>query len=861
MADNIHVVPHFHWDREWYFTAEESKILLVRDMEEILTMLEENDSYPYFVLDGQTVVLEDYFSVKPQNRERVTKLIRQGKLIIGPWYTQTDEMVVGGESIVRNLLYGRMDCEQYGENLDSFMQIGYLPDSFGQTARLPQILNGFGISRCMFWRGTSQRMGSDKTEFYWRDGDSQVICQLMPLGYAIGKYLPTDPEALKARLNKYFAVLDSCATTDHILLPNGHDQMPIQKDIVAVMEQIEDCYKGRKAFLSRYEDLFSIIETVDNLDTLSGEFMDGRYMRVHRSIFSTRADIKSANTRIENKITNILEPLMSVAYRLGFSYEHGLIEEIWKEIMKNHAHDSIGCCCSDKVHKMIMHRFYIAEERVDRLIDFYKRVIVDGMPCDRALDKLTLFNLLPYDRKDIVTAEIITKYKGFTLTNDQGENVPYTLISSEVVDAGLIDRQIVHYGDYDPFVRYKIAVNDTIPSCGFKTYLINEGQPVTALCSDSDILENEYYRIKVLPNGSLEVQDIITDSTYQNVLMIEDGSDDGDEYDYSPLLDDFIVTSKDTIANTTINDHGLYQTARITYTLAIPKDLDSRRKRVCDGSVDITLDITLKKGSRVVALEVTADNKAKDHRVRILFPNNLSTCFSVADNQFGIIKRDVVDSAMEVWQEQRWSERPDSIYPFLSYLHCDVSKGLAVITNSVREYEIISGKKSFDTIAVTLFRSVGLLGKENLLRRPGRPSGIKLETPDSQLIGKQSYSLAFTTDIANVSTLAKEYLTPIVHYNKMPHNAMKLNAQNNSIPYNFSLLNVTNRCIIMSVLKKSERSDRLVIRMYNPSQSEQSVVINARDIDLLRLDEQVIQNDIQHEVTIGSNVVKTFGLG
>lgn len=179
MAKYIHVVPHFHWDREWYFTAEESKILLVNDMEEILTMLETNPDYPYFIMDGQTAVLEDYLSVKPENRQRIKELVQQGKLIIGPWYTQTDEMVVGGESIVRNLLYGKLDCEEFGDKMD----IGYLPDSFGQSARLPQILNGFGIKRCMFWRGTSERMGSDKTEFFWEgDDNSKVTVQLLPLG-------------------------------------------------------------------------------------------------------------------------------------------------------------------------------------------------------------------------------------------------------------------------------------------------------------------------------------------------------------------------------------------------------------------------------------------------------------------------------------------------------------------------------------------------------------------------------------------------------------------------------------------------------------------------------------------------------
>ena len=104
--------------------------------------------------------------------------------------------------------------------------------------------------------------------------------------------------------------------------------------------------------------------------------------------------------------------------------------------------------------------------------------------------------------------------------------------------------------------------------------------------------------------------------------------------------------------------------------------------------------------------------------------------FSVSDNQFGVIRRPVRDEAMDVWEKEDWSERPDSIYPFLSYVSGCGERGLAVLTNSVREYEMIG--PDYSVLAVTLFRSVGVLGKEGLLRRPGRPSGIKMETPDSQ---------------------------------------------------------------------------------------------------------------------------------
>ena len=137
-------------------------------------------------------------------------------------------MVVGGESIVRNLLYGLKDSRAFGEPMRS----GYLPDSFGQSGQMPQILNGFGIRRCIFWRGASERHGSGRHSFLWKSGqEGCVSAQLLPLGYAIGKYLPAEPEALKARMDKYLPVLDAGAAGEDIILPNGHDQMPIQKNI------------------------------------------------------------------------------------------------------------------------------------------------------------------------------------------------------------------------------------------------------------------------------------------------------------------------------------------------------------------------------------------------------------------------------------------------------------------------------------------------------------------------------------------------------------------------------------------------------------------------------------------------------
>ncbi|XRG77016.1 mannosylglycerate hydrolase [Rossellomorea sp. GAMAL-10_SWC] len=861
----VHIVPHMHWDREWYFTTEESRILLVNNMEEIMEMLEINPDYPYYVLDGQTAILEDYFAVKPENKERVKKLVQEGRLIIGPWYTQTDEMIVGGESIVRNLLYGMKDCEEFGVP----MKIGYLPDSFGQSAQMPMILKGFDIKYSIFWRGTSERHGTNKTEFYWETDDgSKVLVQLFPLGYAIGKYLPEDEEVLQSRINKYFTVLDRGATTDHIILPNGHDQMPIQKNIFTIIDKLQKLYPEREFFLSKYEHVFENLEAQKDLDTLKGEFLDGKYMRVHRSIYSTRMDIKAANTRIENKITNILEPLASIAYRLGFEYHHGLIELIWKEIMKNHAHDSIGCCCSDKVHREILNRFYLAEEKVDQLINFYKRKIVDSMDTSNKHDRITLFNLLPYERNEVVTTSVMTKLKSFKLVDHDSNEIDFEIIASKVTDPGLIDRQIVHYGNYDPFIEYTIQLKEKIPSMGYKTYFVEESDEVIKnFTYSTSKIETDYYGITVNSNGTLNIFDKQLKQSFDNVLRLENGGDDGDEYDYSPLLNEDLIYSDSVQAETKIQQNRYGATIDIKYTLGVPSNLEKRREHVIDGAIEVHFTVSVPNHKPRLDIKLEVDNQAKDHRLRVLIPTGIASAFSVSDNQFGSIKREVVDPAIHVWEEENWDERPDSIYPMLSYVGLSNDDyGISVLTNSTREYEIVGEK--FDTIAITLFRSVGFLGKEEMVRRPGRPSGIKLPTPDSQMIGKLSLEFAIATynKEENVARIAKEYLTPIVVYNKIPFDAMKLNGSGVKTPLEFSFFKERSQNVILSTLKKAEKFDKFVIRLYNPLENEEFAFLQFNDeieqVYTVNLDEKVKEdvsvNDLQVGINISTNQIKSI---
>ena len=825
-TSRVHITPHMHWDREWYFTTEESRILLVNNMEEIMTRLENDADYKYYVLDGQTAVLEDYFAIKPENKERVRNLVQAGKLIVGPWYSQTDTMQVSGESIVRNMMYGLRDCLALGEP----MMIGYLPDSFSMSSQLPAIYNGFGINRTMFWRGCSERHGTNKTEFLWQSNDgSEVTAQVLPLGYAIGKYLPNDGEKLRARLDKYFEVLENASVTKDILLPNGHDQMPIQQDIFEVMDELRASYPEKSFHMSRYEEVFERIEAMrSQLDTIKGEFNDGKYMRVHRTISSTRMDIKLIHAEVENKIVNILEPLAAIAWRLGFEYHHGLIEKMWKESMKNHAHDSIGCCCSDKVHAEILARYILADDMATNLINFYKRKIVDHMPANDNCDKLALFNLAPYARDEVVNTTITIRAESFNLFDQNGEQVEYFIQDQRVIDPGKIDRQIVHYGNYDPFIEYDIQVKITVPAMGYTTLHIrpNEAGKQKA-AAEKQAIENEFYQITVNDNGTLTILDKETKQSFDQVLRIEDGSDDGDEYDYSPSRREWLLYSDEFKADISVKHEGFQSVANIKLRMDIPANLAEREERTGqNGFLDVDCQVVLQEGSRRIEVTMTLDNQADDHRVRVLIPTPFVSETVVADNQFGVITRPTQDPAMAVWEAEKWKEAPVPVYQLMNFAALENGEGgMALMTNGLREFEVISsqGNEERDTFALTLLRGIGTLGKENLLLRPGRPSGIKIPTPDSQTRGKlvckfSLFSYAGNHIDANIMAEARDYVTPIQCYNKIPYNAMKLNVGEQNLPLSFSLLSKARKGSVLSVLKKAEDQDALIVRLYNPAE-------------------------------------------
>jgi len=229
------IVPHTHWDREWYQTFQQFRIRLIDLINNLIDILEKDETFSDFTLDGQTIVLEDYLEVHPERREVLKKYITEGRIHVGPWYILPDEFLVSAESMVRNLLLGHKIASEFGR----VMKVGYIPDPFGHITQMPQILRGFGIDNIIFWRGIEYNQ-TQGNEFIWHgpDGTELFAVHLPQAGYGNAQNLPEDVEKTYQVIKGAIDDLLSRETSKSLLLLNGSDHLEAQPYIPRLVKEL-----------------------------------------------------------------------------------------------------------------------------------------------------------------------------------------------------------------------------------------------------------------------------------------------------------------------------------------------------------------------------------------------------------------------------------------------------------------------------------------------------------------------------------------------------------------------------------------------------------------------------------------------
>ena len=367
MTKTAYLVSHTHWDREWYRTFQQFRLDLVRTVDGILDTLERDATFTHFLLDGQTVVLDDYLAMRPHAGERLRHRIASGRLAVGPWYCHPDLFLVSGEAIVRNLALGMRMARDYGRS----MMVGYVPDQFGHPAQLPQIFAGFGIDSAALWRGVDA--GSTPNETWWEAPDgSRVLLELLAQSYSNAQLLPvSEPAALAGRLRQLCELLESHATGPGVLLMNGNDHLPIQarlpEALGAANELLAPDWRVEQTDLQTA--IARLREAGHPAEVLRGELRAAATVHLLPGVLSTRTYLKQRNATIQGLLERQAEPYAVFAHLQGVPYPMGELWEAWRQLLQNHPHDSICGCSIDQVHREMVTRFDEAEQIAVALTD------------------------------------------------------------------------------------------------------------------------------------------------------------------------------------------------------------------------------------------------------------------------------------------------------------------------------------------------------------------------------------------------------------------------------------------------------------------------------------------------------------
>ncbi len=764
----IHVISHTHWDREWYLTLSGFRPKLVKAIDLLLKILHEEPDY-VFHLDAQMVLLEDYLDVRPENSELIKQYISRGRLIIGPWYVMPDQFLPSPESLYRNLKLGLVAGSEYG----LVMKVGYLPDPFGQTAQMWQLLHLFDIKYAVFRRGMPLLPDQIRSEYRLVSPDGSSVLGhylhhsytnarafgfLHPLSSTLNRlFMPfintgnttggrvdgwrdrayyflsalwvfwlthtlvtiEDAVARPGIVQKETASLKKFAGSPNLLFMHGGDHRPPTRDTGKAIAQANLRQNEFRLVHSTLEKYFEALGDPDQYPVLTGEQRHGYYDPVLPAVLSTRMYLKMENHRVENLAEKWAYPWAGLAKLIsGKEQPSEELQKVTRLLIQNHAHDSICGTGVDKLHLEMMDRFRQAGSlfegaAFDSLESISKQV--DTSSVKPGETGLLLFNPSPFERTEIVPFKTICELGSRCVVDASQSEVP-----------AQVDRNGVLF-------------QARVPSFGHRLFRVISGKPTSppkTVTKSENMLENEHLFVEVAGNGSIYVTSKVDGRRAGPLNWLEDVGDAGDTYNYCPPENDTVINSLDSKAEIIPLTAGPLEAGiHVKYSLKVPLALNARaRKRSAKATlIPVETTITLQAGSPTVRIHTVIENTASDHRLRVMFSSNIRTDECSADASWQVLNRPIRFEDLSAAELKRavdmgigaspGSESEVSTRPHRRFVDLfDGKFGLAVISSGLPEYEVMDD--SARTMALTLLRCVGWLSRTTPFYPPrhGRPT-------------------------------------------------------------------------------------------------------------------------------------------
>ncbi|WP_322796748.1 glycoside hydrolase family 38 C-terminal domain-containing protein [Tepidiforma sp.] len=859
----VYVVPHCHWDREWYQPYELFRWRLVQMIDELLDHMEAHPEYRCFNLDGQSIVIADYLELRPEQEGRLRALIEEGRIVIGPWWVQPDEFLPSGESHIRSFQRGI----RFAERMGGCLRVGHCADQFGHIAQMPQLMRQLGLTSACLWRGVPDAVPG--WSFWWEAPDgTRVPVLYLRNSYSSGWRLPKDPDELIERTRRQERDLRPGLPA---LLMNGTDHSRMEPHVPAALAAASGRgYDYRLATLAEYEAAV-FAAGIDDV-VRRGELRSPDRSNILVGVLSTRVPIKLRDFEVSRALERYAEPLELLGRLHGGPDGLPALRHAWSLALENTPHDSICGCSVDQVHREMFPRYDRAEQLAMQVAREGAAHVIRRMevPEPGGLAILRPVAGAPAT----IEANVPAAWAAFdALRLPGGQLVPFAL---EPREQGLVlqheevsPRGVLRHLDFLREQRYDVhaieamawelegshlrvtttvgpditvvdedglreEVRNAVLSGAAETaeVLVRESQRATlravlppaeavglelavpvrldgaappARPPSARRIANEWFEVR-LRGHRLDVIDRASGRRYEDVCRFVSEGDRGDEYNADilpdPVAEPAGVTLHGTLATPACQELRYTLAYDLPARLARSRTRRSRRARVLE---PISVTVRLWHDLRRVDFHVAVTNLARDHRLRALFPLPGPVTAAITENQFHVAERPLEPPP---WNGQS-AELPPTTFPQKCFAAFEAGgAGLAVFNRGLQEGEVVTfaGRQWY---ALTLLRCVGWLSRIDLRSRRGG-AGPMIATVDSQLIGTHAFSFALATyegpwDDAGIHRAAHAFAAPPIGW--------ATNAHEGSLDGQVALLALEGDAVL-SVAHRSEETGEPVVRVF-----------------------------------------------
>ncbi|UVI28259.1 alpha-mannosidase [Paenibacillus spongiae] len=752
---------------------------------------------------------------------------------------------------------------------DSFGNMGQAPQLLRQAGMSTAIF-GRGVKPTGFNNSVSDSAAyeSPYSEMTWRAPDgSEVLGILFANWYHNGMEVPVDEEAAKVYWQNKLRDVERFASTPHLLFMNGCDHQPVQSDLSAALDKARELYPDYDFVHANFEDYAAAVQqSIDTpLAVVDGELRsqrtDGWSTLVNTA--SARVYIKQANARVQTLLEKVAEPAAAIASLLGQNYPHHLFTYAWKTLMQNHPHDSICGCSVDEVHSEMMTRFAKSQTVAQTLAEdslqvMLKQVDTSKFDAFNGAVPFVVANYSGWQRSGTISVELEVASKplyepspaeiyagleqididGGIIVDDEGR----ALSTAQVEDLGVKFNYTLPNDRFrQPYmarrVRVTLGVAD-VPALGYRTFAWIPAGSGAAAKPNADVqasatdaydpssrsLENEFFTVSVNDNGSLTMVMKATGQVYRDLCVYEDVGDIGNEYMFKQPEGDEALTTRGLSAEVSLLEQTPTRTTvEIIHRWSLPAGADVLLEREMASMVPIQqrksqrsaamtpfvirTQVTVQQGVNALRIKASFDNQAKDHRLRALFPSDISAATHHADSIFEIAERPNTPSS-------EW-RNPSNTQHQQSFVALDeTNRGLAVANIGLNEYEVLPDQRG--TIAVTLLRAVGELGDWGVF-----------PTPEAQCIGAQKAQFAI---IPYGGSEQRSKAAAEAYQFQIPWMAAQTDIHSGSLPPVHGWLEWEGERLALSTFKVSEDGRDLIARWYNLSTEPTELIVKTGDV-------------------------------